>query len=68
MPAPIAGATQMPLNDPADAVDIRPQTISILKTGKARAVRFSTLEAICELLECRPGDILAYQSAGKPVK
>ena len=49
------------LNDLADAVDITPQNLSILKTGKARAVRFSTLEAICKYLHCQPGDILEYR-------
>jgi len=52
---------KMRLNDLADAVGITPQNLSILKTGKARAVRFSTLEAICETLECQPADILGYR-------
>jgi putative transcriptional regulator len=42
-------------------VDITPQNLSILKTGKARAIRFSTLEAICETLECQPGEILEFR-------
>jgi putative transcriptional regulator len=58
---------KMRLNDLADAVDITPQNLSILKTGKARAIRFSTLEAICETLECQPADILEYRPA-KPSK
>ena len=49
------------LNELADAVGITPQNLSILKTGKARAIRFSTLEAICAFLECSPGDILIYE-------
>jgi putative transcriptional regulator len=49
------------LNDLAGAVGITPQNLSILKTGKARAIRFSTLEAICRYLECQPGDILEYR-------
>ena len=49
------------LNDLADAVGITPQNLSVLKTGKARAIRFSTLEAICETLECQPADILEYR-------
>lgn len=53
---------KMRLNDLADAVGITPQNLSILKTGKARAVRFSTLEAICEILDCQPGDILEFRS------
>lgn len=45
----------------AERVGITPANLSILKTGKARAVRFSTLEAICKALDCQPGDILEYQ-------
>ena len=52
---------KMRLNDLAEAVDITPQNLSILKTGKARAIRFSTLEAICEHLECQPADILEFR-------
>lgn len=48
------------LGDVADAVGISIQNLSILKTGKARAIRFSTLEAICRELDCQPGDILEY--------
>lgn len=44
----------------AEAVGITPQNLSILKTGKAKAIRFSTLEAICRYLHCQPGDILEY--------
>lgn len=44
----------------ADAVGITAANLSILKTGKARAIRFSTLEAICKELDCQPGDILEY--------
>ena len=44
----------------ADKIDITPANLSILKTGKAKAVRFSTLEKICEVLDCQPGDILEY--------
>jgi putative transcriptional regulator len=58
---------KMRLNDLAEAVDITPQNLSILKTGKARAIRFSTLEAICETLNCQPADILEYRPA-KPSK
>ena len=49
------------LQDLAEAVGITAQNLSVLKTGKARAIRFSTLEAICEKLECQPGDILIYK-------
>ena len=50
------------LNDLAEAVGITPQNLSVLKTGRARAVRFSTLEAICHYLECQPGDILEFRT------
>jgi putative transcriptional regulator len=53
------------LNDLAEAVGITAQNLSILKTGKARAIRFSTLEAICEYLQCTPGDILDYRPEEK---
>lgn len=48
------------LNDLAEKVCITPANLSILKTGKAKAVRFSTLEKLCEALDCQPGDILEY--------
>ena len=51
---------KMSLGELADAVGITQANLSILKTGKAKAVRFSTLEAICKVLECQPGDILEY--------
>ncbi len=51
---------KMTLTELADRVDITVANASILKTGKARAVRFSTLEAICRELGCQPGDILEY--------
>jgi len=50
---------KMPLSELAEKVDITLPNLSVLKTGKARAIRFSTLEAICEALNCQPGDILA---------
>jgi putative transcriptional regulator len=53
---------KMRLNDLADGVDITPQNLSILKTGKAKAIRFSTLEAICKHLNCQPGEILEYRA------
>jgi putative transcriptional regulator len=52
---------KMRLNDLAATVGITPQNLSILKTGKARAIRFSTLEAICETLACQPGEILEFR-------
>lgn len=45
----------------AEAIGITEANISILKSGKAKAIRFSTLEAICNVLECQPGDLLEYQ-------
>ncbi len=48
-------------NDLAEKIGITPQNLSILKTGKARAIRFSTLDAICRHLRCQPGDILEYE-------
>lgn len=52
---------KMTLTELAERVDITQANLSILKTGKAKAVRFSTLEAICRELECQPGDILEYR-------
>lgn len=49
------------LNELSERIDITPANLSILKTGKAKAIRFSTLEAICQVLECQPGDLLEYQ-------
>ncbi len=49
------------LQDLAETVGITIQNLSILKTGKAKAVRFSTLEAICHALDCQPGDILEFK-------
>lgn len=53
-------ARRMTLTELATRVDITLANLSILKTGKARAIRFSTLEAICVALECQPGDLLAH--------
>jgi putative transcriptional regulator len=52
---------RMTLSQLAERIDITLANLSILKTGKARAVRFSTLEAICEALSCQPGDILRFE-------
>lgn len=49
------------LGELAEKIDITPANLSILKTGKAKAIRFSTLEVICRVLDCQPGDILEYQ-------
>ncbi len=48
------------LNELSERVDLTLSNLSILKTGKAKAIRFSTLEAICKALDCQPGDILEY--------
>lgn len=49
------------LGELAEKIDITAANLSILKTGKAKAVRFSTLEAICKALDCQPGDLLEYR-------
>ena len=51
---------KMSLNDLSEKVGLTLSNLSILKTGKAKAIRFSTLEAVCRVLECQPGDILEY--------
>ena len=56
---------RMTLTELADRVDMTLANLSILKTGKARAIRFSTLEAICDALSCQPGDLLRFE-AGRP--
>jgi putative transcriptional regulator len=52
---------RMTLTELAQRIDITLANLSILKTGKARAIRFSTLEAICDALNCQPGDLLEFQ-------
>lgn len=52
---------RMTLTELAERVDLTLANLSILKTGKARAIRFSTLEAICEALDCQPGDLLRFE-------
>lgn len=52
---------KMSVTELTDKVGITMSNLSILKNGKAKAIRFSTLEAICKALDCQPGDILAYQ-------
>lgn len=54
---------KMSVTDLADRVGITIANISVLKNGKAKAVRFSTLEAICQALDCQPGDILEYRES-----
>jgi putative transcriptional regulator len=53
---------RMTLTELAEKVDITLANLSILKTGKAKAIRFSTLESICRALECQPGDLLGYRA------
>jgi putative transcriptional regulator len=55
-------ARRMTLTELAERVDLTLANLSILKTGKAKAIRFSTLAAICRELECQPGDLLAYET------
>ena len=56
------------LGDLAEKIDLTPANLSILKTGKAKAIRFSTLEAICRELDCQPGDILEYREEDEKYK
>ena len=58
-------ARRMTLTELAERVDITLANLSILKTGKAKAIRFSTLEAICRELQCQPGDLLGYDVEGE---
>ena len=52
---------KMSLNELSEKVGLTQANLSILKTGKAKAIRFSTLESICKVLECQPGDLLEYR-------
>jgi len=53
---------KLQLNTVAERVGITPQNLSVLNAGRARAIRFSTLEKLCEVLECQPGDLLAFEA------
>ncbi|MEI2454857.1 helix-turn-helix transcriptional regulator [Lysobacter firmicutimachus] len=57
---------RMTLTELSERVDITLANLSILKTGKAKAIRFSTLEAICAALECQPGELIAYDPTPPP--
>jgi putative transcriptional regulator len=57
---------KMSLNELSEKVDISLSNLSILKTGKAKAIRFTTLDAICKALDCQPGDILEYKNDQMP--
>ena len=56
---------KMRLNDLADRVGITAQNLSVLKTGRAKAIRFGTLEKLCEVLDCQPGDLFAYEGSAE---
>jgi putative transcriptional regulator len=58
-------ARRMTLTELSERIGITLANLSVLKTGKARAIRFSTLEAICEALQCQPGDLLEFAAASK---
>jgi putative transcriptional regulator len=62
----ILARRKMSVTELADKVGITMANLSILKNGKAKAIRFSTLEAICKALDCQPGDILEYRNDEKP--
>ena len=57
---------KMRLNTLAELVGITPQNLSVLKTGRARAIRFSTLERLCEVLDCQPSDLLSFEKSADP--
>ncbi len=57
----IMAKRKISLNELSEKVDLTLSNLSILKTGKAKAIRFSTLEAICKALDCQPGDLLEYR-------
>jgi len=54
---------KMRLNALAESAGITPQNLSVLKTGRAKAIRFGTLEKLCVILECQPGDLLAFEKS-----
>jgi putative transcriptional regulator len=54
---------KMRLNELAELVGITPQNLSVLKTGRAKAIRFTTLEKLCEVLDCQPGDLFAFEDS-----
>lgn len=55
---------KMGVQEFADAIGITPANVAVLKNGRAKAVRFTTLDAICRVLDCQPGDILRYEPRG----
>jgi putative transcriptional regulator len=56
---------KMRLNTLAELVGITPQNLSVLKAGRARAIRFSTLEQLCGVLDCQPGDLLSFEKSSE---
>lgn len=56
---------KMSVNDFAEAIGITPANVSVLKNGRAKAIRFSTLDAICRVLDCQPGDVLEWTDDGE---
>lgn len=58
---------KMRLNELAEAIGITPQNLSVLKAGRAKAIRFSTLEKLCQALNCQPGDLLAFEEGDSAV-
>lgn len=56
---------KMSVQEFADAIGITPANVAVLKNGRAKAVRFTTLDAICRVLDCQPGDILRYEPRGR---
>lgn len=58
----------MSLTELSERVGVTIANLSILKTGKAKAIRFSTLEAVCKELNCQPGDILFFENDGRPIR
>lgn len=63
----IMAKRKISLNELSERVDLTLSNLSILKTGKAKAIRFSTLDAICKALDCQPGDILEYDKEDKGI-
>jgi putative transcriptional regulator len=61
----LLNARRMTLTELAERVDITLANLSILKTGKAKAIRFSTLESICKVLDCQPGDLLGFDEGAE---
>jgi putative transcriptional regulator len=59
---------KMRSRDLAQHIDIAEQNVSLLKSGKVKGIRFDTLEKICEILDCQPGDILEFRRAGEEAK